>query len=139
MFDDINQTHDEENHTDGTVRSNYYHGMNQSGVDLGSEFLPKKRTTRKKPKTKYANNPFLVYSIYFTNRKLIPILTRVPYTLSLNRKPASEQPAARAKTETMGEELLRKPKQPSTWRLVRHSWRLQILPLVPSWVARNLA
>jgi len=44
--------------------------MNRQGVHLTSDSLPKKRSIRKKVhRPKHANNPFLVYSIYFTNRK----------------------------------------------------------------------
>ena len=42
--------------------------MSDSKQKAGSDFLPKKRTKHKKIiRPKHATNPFLVYSIYFTN------------------------------------------------------------------------
>lgn len=60
----------EENGDGDQLQSNYAVSLNRSQANLvASEFLPKKRTARKKvTRPKHANNPFLVYSIYFTNQ-----------------------------------------------------------------------
>ena len=50
------------------LHSTYHGSLNRSQANLASEYLPKKRTVRKRVvRPKHANNPFLVYSIYFTN------------------------------------------------------------------------
>ena len=59
---------DEEDRLQGG--SNYQASLNNnSQANLTNELMPKKRTVRKKvTRPRHANNPFLVYSIYFTNQ-----------------------------------------------------------------------